>query len=48
MWNFTILHEWGHSSSTVHNISTFSFSFYQMKSHSQAGDGMDTTRVHLT
>ena len=35
MWNFTILHEWGHSSSTVHNISPFPFSFYQMKSHSE-------------
>ena len=35
MWNFTIFHDWGHSSSTVHNISPFPFSFYQMKSRSE-------------
>ena len=35
MWNLTIFHGWGHSSSTVHNISPFPFSFYQMKSRSE-------------
>ena len=32
---FHIFHEWEHSFSTVHNISPFLFSFYQMKSRSE-------------